>query len=148
MATFVINEWLWEDSSGVNGEGLQRQAFELIKSLAVSEHRIVMIEGSPFDQKAWSLCRGTSTIIRAIVKVFIANLRQDSDRCLILKPRSAVFVPEQLAASTNRDDHYLLEAQRAVEGAILVTTDESLLEAVRNAGLPCLTREEFLRTYS
>ena len=147
MATFVINEWLWEDSSGVNGLGFQAEVFNLITRLAVSEHQIVIIEGSPFDQKAWRLCKGTSTIIRAIVTVFVTNLRQNSDRCRILKPELAVPIPEQLAAATNHDDHYLLEAQQAVEGAIIVTTDGTLREAVRNAGLPCLSREEFLSTY-
>lgn len=147
MAIFVINEWLLEDSSGNNGLEFQRQAFSIITALAASEHQIVIIEGSPFDQKAWSLCKGTGSIIRAITRLFVVSLRQNSDRCRILKPEPPVAIPEQLAGATKHDDHYLLHAQLAVEGAILVTTDGPLREAVRNAGLPCLFREEFLNTY-
>jgi hypothetical protein len=98
VATFVINEWLWEDSSGVNGPEFQKDAFNLISKLAASEHQIVIIEGSPFDQKAWRLCKGASTIIRAIVTTFIVSVRQNSDRCRVLKPEAAIPIPEQLAA--------------------------------------------------
>jgi len=147
VATFVIHEWLWEDSSGVNGREFQREAFDVISRLAVSEHQIVIVQGSPFDQKAWRLCKRETAVIRAIVTTFVTNLRQNSDRCRILNPGEVTPIPEELAAATNQDDHYLLEAQQAVDGAILVTSDGTLREAVRNAGLPCLSREEFLSAY-
>lgn len=147
MAIFVINEWLWEDSSGINGPKFQREAFTVITTLAESRHQIVIIEGSPFDKKAWSLCRGDNTIVRAIVRVYLMSLRLNSDRCLILKPEAVVHLPEELAAATNHDDHYLVQAQLSVAEAILVTTDGSLRNAVIDAGRRCLSREEFLRTY-
>ncbi|HEV2422814.1 MAG TPA: hypothetical protein VGS59_13975 [Candidatus Acidoferrales bacterium] len=143
----MINEWLWEDASGVNGPEPQKTVFLLINKLATSEHRIVLIEGSPFDQKAWRLCKGDSAIVRAIVKVFVNSLRQNIDRCQILKSEPAVPIPEELAAATKHDDHYLLEAQQSVQGSIIVTTDGTLCEAVRKACLPCLFREEFLENY-
>lgn len=148
MADFVINEWLWSDLAGHNGLQHQREAFSVIASLSASDHRIVIIEGSAFDQKAWKLCKYTNPmIVQRIAGAYVANVRQNSDRCLILKPEAAAAIPDDLASATKDDDHYLLRAQLTVPGAILVTTDGPLHEAVGNAGLPCLFRELFLSAY-
>jgi len=146
VAIFVINEWLWADASGQNGQPSQRQAYEVIAKLGVSDHSIVIIERSPFDQKAWNICKSTDTIVQAIARAYVVSLRQNFDRCLILKPEQLAAMPDDLAAAINPDDRYLVEAQLTVAGAVLVTTDERLCEAVRAAGLSCLSREEFLST--
>lgn len=147
MAIFVINEWLWADLSGSNGLQAQREAFSVIEKLAASDHRIVVIEGSSFDQKAWNLCKSTNPIVQRIAGAYVANVRQNSDRCLIFKPEAAVALPDELASATEPDDHYLVQAQLTVIGAVLVTTDKLLRDAVGKAGLSCLSREEFLSTY-
>lgn len=147
MALFVINEWLWADSSGGNGLGAQRQAFDCIAKLATSEHQIVVIEGSRFDQKMWDLCKSTNAIVIGLVRVFRNNVRQNSDRCLLLNPEAVADLPNELASSINLDDHYLIRAQLTVTGAILVTTDTPLRETVTQAGLQCLSREKFLSQY-
>jgi hypothetical protein len=147
MAVFVINEWLWADSSGENGLPAQRETFKFITQLAASEHRIVFIEGSSFDKKAWNLCKRTDVIGGAIASAFVRGVRQDSNRCLILKPEPAIAIPDDLAAATKPDDHFLLHAMLRVPDSVLVTTDGPLREAVTRAGLTCLSREEFLRNY-
>ena len=148
MATFVINEWLWADLSGGNGPQRQREAFNVIDKLPKSHHQIVVIEGSPFDQKAWNLCKSTNPmLVQRIAGAYVANLRQDSDRCLLLRPSALPNLPQQLASATNIDDHYLVQAELAVTGAILVTTDGDLCQAVKQAGLACISREQFLSTY-
>ncbi len=148
MAVFVINEWLWADSSGQNLRQAQRETFNFISQLPSSTHQIVFIEGSAFDQKAWALCKSADPIVAAIASAFVRSVRINSDRCLILKAETvAVAIPENLAAETKPDDHYLLRAMLCVRDSILVTTDGPLREAVTKAGLPCLSREEFLRTY-
>jgi len=148
VAAFVINEWLWADLSGGNGTQAQREAFMVIEKLPRSEDQIVLIEGSKFDQKAWNLCKNTNPmIVQRVAGTYVANLRQNSDRCIILKAEAVPAVPNGLAAATKDDDHYLIQAQLAVQGAILVTTDGDLCHAVKQAGLPCLSRQEFLTTY-
>lgn len=147
MALFVINEWLWADASGENGEGAQRQVFRVISGLAESDHRIVIIEGSRFDQKMWALCKSTDTRVIGLVRVFRNNVRQNSDRCMLLQSEAAITLPEDLASSIKPDDHYLIRAQLTLEGAVLVTTDTPLREAVIRASLPCLSRQEFLSQY-
>ena len=147
MAVFVINEWLWADSSGDNGPHAQRQALDLIRKLAESNHRIVVIEGSPFDQKAWACCKDMNAAVGRLAAAYVTTVRQNSDRCLLLKPEAGVALPDDLASSIKPDDQYLVEAQLRVAGAVLVTTDVPLREVVLKAGLPCLSREEFLSTY-
>jgi hypothetical protein len=148
MAVFVINEWLWADLSGGNGREAQRQSFGVIEKLAASDHQIVIIEGSAFDQKAWGLCRNDSPmIVQRMAGVYVTSIRQNSDRCRILKVEELIALPEDLAATIKVDDHYLAQAQLSVDGAILITSDRPLREALANASLRCLSREEFLSTF-
>lgn len=147
MATFIINEWLWADLSGSNGSSAQREAFSVIEKLPASDHRIIVVEGSSFDRKAWSLCKGPNPVVQRIASAYVANVRQNSDRCQTLKPEAVCALPDNLASAIKLDDQYLVQAQLSVAGAILVTTDEPLRKAVGEAGLSCLSREEFLRKY-
>ena len=135
MALFVINEWLWHDSSGENGKDKQRQAFELIRGLGKSEHQIIVTEGSPFDQKYWALWKSSDTIVNGLMKVFHFNIRLNPDRCLLLKPATAHVLPDELTSSIKPDDHYLVRAQLSVPESVVVTTDTPLRRVVLNAGL-------------
>lgn len=147
MAIYVINEWLPEDSSGANGRKAQREALEVITTLAASEHKIVVIERSAFEQKFWNLCKiNNDVVIQGIARAYVKDLRFNSDRCMILKLEDAEPIPDALAAAAKADDHYLLHAQLTVEGAILVTTDQDLCEATKQANLSCLSRNEFLQS--
>lgn len=147
MAVFVINEWLWADLSRDNGQDRQLQAVNLIDSIGRSAHRIVIIEGTAFDRKAWNLCKAAGAIVQRIAGIYVSVIRQNSDRCQILKPEEIEDLTNELASMTKPDDHYLIQALLAVEGAILVTTDNPLRESLSRAGLSCISREEFLVTY-
>jgi hypothetical protein len=144
LALFVINEWLWADASGENGLEAQQDALRVVETLAASEHRVVLVEGSPFEMKAWALCRSPNVAVKGLVKAWFGSVRQSSDRCILIRRDEADALPEELARSLKPDDHYLVQSQRARTGAILVTTDQPLQRHVREAGLPCYSREEFL----
>lgn len=148
MAIFVINEWLWSDLSGDNGPKPQFETFSVIEKLPASEHRIVLIEGSPFDLKAWKMCKSTNPmVVQRIGGLFVKIVRENLDLCIILRPESVAALPDDLASTIKADDHYLLRTQLSVPGAILVTTDNPLREAVEKAGRSCLSRKEFLSIY-
>jgi hypothetical protein len=144
VAIFIINEWLWHDSLGDNGVEGQRRAVLVIECLAASEHQVVVMEGSAFDQKAWSACKGGPTVVSFIGRSFLGKIRLDSGRCIIIKPDAAVSLPEDLVATVKPDDHYLVRLLLSVPGSILVTTDQPLREVIRQSGLECLSREEFV----
>jgi hypothetical protein len=147
LALFVINEWLWADSSGANGKDAQQNTFEAIRKLATSDHQIVVIEGSPFDQKLWALCKSNDMVVRDLVKIFLLSIRLNLDRCLLLKPDASHALSDELLSAVKPDDRYLVSAQLSVPQSVLVTTDRPLQEAVMNAGLPCLSRDEFFAEY-
>lgn len=147
MAVFIINEWIWADSSGENGREGQRRVLEIMTWLIESDHKIVIIEGSAFDQKAWALCKRTETVPVSLAKTFVTNIRQNSDRCMLLKPEEVSPVPEELSAAVKPDDHYLVRAQLSVAGSILISTDQPLRDVLTQVGLPCLSRDEFLVDY-
>jgi len=148
VATFVINEWLPEDSSGANGRTAQSEALTIITVLAESDHQIVVIERSAFEQKFWNVCKNNDDFVtRDIARIYMKDLRFNLTRCVILKPDQTAPIPEALAEATKTDDHYLLRAQLTVDGSILVTTDGDLCQAVRQANLPCLFRDEFIEDF-
>jgi hypothetical protein len=147
VAIFVVNEWLWADLSGANGPQPQCEAFGFIERFPATQHRIVIIEGSAFDHKAWALCKSSNPIVQRIAAFYVTAVRQDRDRCLILPAESVNPLPADLAATIKPDDRYLAEAQLSVPESILVTTDNPLREALGRAGLESISREEFLRAY-
>lgn len=148
MASFVINEWIWADASGVNGQQAQREAFATITKLTKSNHQIVVIEGSPSDQKVWQLCKSTDSVVVGIVRAYLTGLRFNLDRCVVLKQEAVTACPEDLLPLVKLDDRYLIEAQLTVPGSIIVTTDNPLRDTViGTAGLPCLLRAEFLHSF-
>lgn len=147
MATFIIDEWLWADLSGSNGVEQRREAFSFIETLAGSQHRIVTIEDSAFDRKAWNLCKSTDAIAQRIAAFYVRNIRQNSDRCLILSPTNLPILPDELAQAVKFDDRYLVQAQLSVPEAHVVTTDEPLREILRRYECSCWLRGDFLTIF-
>ena len=148
MAVFVINEWLWADLSGSNGLQAQRESFSFIECFPSVEHQIVIIEGSAFDRKAWNLCRNDNPmVVQRIAGAYITSIRQNSDRCLILKPEVIVPLSAELVRTVKPDDHYLVQALMSAAGSILVTTDAPLRQIVTDVGLNSMSRDEFLTIF-
>lgn len=147
MADFVINEWLWADLAGSNQQKAQADSLAFIEQFTKSNHRLVLLEGSPFDQKAWSLCESQNPLHKHLSKLFVLGVRQDPQRVFILNAQNLPALPGDLANRVKPDDHYLVQAQLAVPGAALVTTDEPLTVLLQEAGLPFMSREQFLLTY-
>ena len=140
----MINEWLWADSAGDNGLEAQAQVVKVMEGLVASDHRLVIIEGSPFEQKAWALCKSKDRVVVGLAKTWALSIRQNLDRCILIRPNAATPLPDELAQSINPDDHYLVQAQLSVAGVVLVTTDLPLRQRVLEVGLACRSRDEFL----
>ncbi len=147
MALFVINEWLWADISGVNGPRALSHAVSFIEAIPRSEHKLVILSGSCFDQKAWALCKNQTNIGAHVAKIFVVDIRQNSDHVLIIHPESATNLPAELESKVKPDDQYLVRLLITVTGAILVTTDAPLREILNEFDLPSMSREQFLSEY-
>ena len=142
MSQFVLNEWFWADLRGDNGQNKRAETFQFLQRLAASEHQIVVTLGTAFDTKAWNLCVSAPEFGRA----FVLLLRQDSERCLILHESVLRELPASIELKVKPDDRYLVQTCLAVPGATLVTTDTPLAEAVKEAGINCISREEALQS--
>ena len=88
-----------------------------------------------------------NAVARELGKTYVTTIRQNSDRCLLLRLEEAAMLSADLASSIKPADQYLVHAQLSVDGAVLVTTDGPLRRVAIGAGLPCLSRDEFLATY-
>lgn len=141
---YVINEWFWADLAGNNGAQNQRETFEFLKRFAASTLRMVVVEGSKFDQKAWALCGSKTAVLAGIGKAFFTEIRLNSERCRILKPDELTALPQPLIAAVKAGDHYLIQAYLAGPCIALSTTDMPLIGAVAPHGINCISRAQTL----
>ncbi len=146
MADLILNEWVWADSLGENGIDRQKQTFRLLERLASGPDRIVVARDSSFHQKAWKLCAPSSRPGREIAKFFKLEFLYNSRNCLILDEQSLPLFPSNLGG-VSPDDQYLVRAQTAVQGSVIVTTDTPLKAALDGHGIPCELRDAFVRRY-
>ena len=150
MADFVLNEWLWSDLRGENGEVLQNESLSVLSRLRESTDRIVVVRNSPFARKFWNLCREASTHATAAHRLAVVRFKTlflDSAKCVQLEPDSLPDISD-LRADCKEDDWYLIQAQRA-QGAVslIVTTDQPLIEALKNHRIPSRHRNEWVHGY-
>lgn len=143
---YVVNEWLWHDLSGDNGIELQERAVAFLLAFVQSPDLIVVVQGSPFDSKAWGFCCYTDVRRRSIARLF-KSLRLDSLKCRILHAEALPELPENLAAKAKPDDHYLIQAAIAVDGSVIITTDEPLKSVLDLATIGAILRDPFLDDY-
>lgn len=141
MASYVINEWLWSDLRGDNGEVKRAETFGLLIRFGSSSHQIVIAVGSAFETKSWALCKSAPDVGR----MFMLTIRLNSERCHLLYQDSWAPFPEELASKVKPADRYLVQTCLAVPGSTLITTDQPLLEALITYGIPCLHRNEFMQ---
>jgi len=144
LTAYVVNEWLWADLSGSNRPANQLETFDFLQAFSRSDAQMIVVIGSAFDQKAWSLCSSHSTVLAAIGKAFVTQIRINSDRCRLLQPHEVLPLPDELLRAVKPDDHYLVQACLAVPSAILATTDAPLSKAVKAHGIQCVSRIDMI----
>lgn len=62
MRKFVIDEWLWADLWGENGQEVQRESFLFLQKVFQQCDQLITVEGSPFLEKFYKLAKEASTI--------------------------------------------------------------------------------------
>ena len=148
MTEYVVNEWLWADLARDNGDIARRETFETIAKFAASSDRLILVAESEFDRKAWLLCKSPDITTRRMGAAFIRLIRQNANRCCLVRSGDLFPLPAEISAAVKPDDHYLVQACRTFPGSVLVTTDRPLAEIVTTHGIACMEREEFVKTFS
>jgi hypothetical protein len=141
----VLNEWIFHDLLGENGEDAHRETAEFFNLFSVSRDRLVLPDEPRWKEKAYRLMRLSDATLRNTCRQFHA-LILDSHRAMDARSLPPADVPAGLSVS--EDDMYLVRAYLSSNADILVTTDRSLCEALADSNaLSCQLRSQFLADY-
>jgi hypothetical protein len=78
---FIVNEWLWSDLNGENGEQKQKEAFYFLTTLYKKCDRIAVAKGSKFQQKEWNFSKNaTDSIKRPMVRLYFSIIRCNREK--------------------------------------------------------------------
>ena len=143
----VINEWIFHDLLGENGPAAYRETEDFVKKLFQSTDWIVMPIEQRWKRKAYQLMTSETPELRQVSQLFHSLLR-DSNRCIIVNPDD---IPATLQGAYDwapTEDIYLIETYVAADADLLVTTDETLNQAIAERGeITCQLRDDFLSSY-
>ena len=142
----VLNEWVFHDLLGENGEELQRQTATFLNAFHASRDKLVWPGEHRWTQKAYRLMTQADARLRNTANQF-RTLVYNSDRVVDVRKQEG-DVPEELADALPAEDAYLAEAYVTANADVLVTTDRELYEAlVDSESVACQMRDEFLDGY-
>ena len=143
----VINEWIFHDLLGENGPEAFEASRDFVKRLFQSTDWIVMPNEQRWRNKAYQLMTSVAPELRQVSQRLHSLLR-DSNRCIILNPNDIPGTPQSTYDWAPPEDVYLIEAYVTAGADILVTTDETLYQAIAEHGqFTCRIRDEFLSSY-
>ena len=144
----VINEWIFEDLMGENGQDRFKETAEFVVKLNSSNDKLVMPVEQRWREKANRARTAADPMQRAAGRLFV-DLFWDQARGIIL---NSADVPANSTSAYDwapSEDVYLIEAYFAAGADLLVTTDETLNQAIAEHGqFACQLRDEFLSAYT
>ena len=144
----VLNEWIFHDLLGENGPVMFRETAEFVVMLNRSSDIVVMPTEERWRSKANQLW-GVATPIQREVGRLLLYLFADSTRCIRLEPDDIPSAAQSAYDWAPSEDVYLIESCVAAGADLLVTTDETLFDSVRERGVvQCQMRGDFLSGYN
>ncbi len=150
MRRLVLDEWVWADLNGENGEEAQRETFLLLQRVFEKCDQLVTVKGSPFLRKYFNMMAlrvNQGDLRRTIVRVFKAQFFQNSEKLHLLQEGSLPDTPPELEHKVKEDDRYLVRAYCAASADVLVTTDSPLIAVLGECGIRCQDRDTFILHY-
>ena len=145
----VINEWLFQDIKGENGQPRRRETALFLSQLAQGQDKVAVVEGSPWMEKANELMRHSHPPIRQLSKFLRINIIMNSSKCERLQPDHVEdATPQDAIAASPEEDIYLIQTYYASSADLLITTDDGLLEAFESRqDVEVIHRDDFLSDY-
>ncbi len=136
----IIDEWLWHDLAGENGEEKKKEAFMFLIHILKICDKIAVMENSPFVKKFWDFSK---VLDREVIKLFKNGFLLNSDKCKLCEYTDSYTLPE-----IKPDDLYLYNLYCILEEEKwVITTDRPLIEVFKKEGLKAYHRDEFLSDY-
>lgn len=142
---FIIDEWLWADLNGENGENKQLEAINFLETLLEKCDRIAVAKCSKFQKKERDFSkRSSNDVIKRIIAVlYFSKIRSNSQK---YKEIDIKDVKEIESKEINPDDIYLVKTYCKTKAPI-ITTDTKLINALKKMDIPYKFRDEFLKEY-
>ena len=147
----VLNEWVFHDLWGENGEEKQKQSEQFLKTFQGSSDRLVVPAPGQHRwlNKVYELMERShsDSRLRLIGRLF-RSLIGNSERAVRIQPEDAIEVRPELLPQLPEEDVYLVSAYVSANADVLVTTDHELYESLVDSGLvACQLRDKFLAGY-
>ena len=147
----VLNEWVFHDLWGKNGEEKQKQAEQFLRAFQdTSDQLVVPAPGQHrWLHKAYELMERSHLDSRLrLISRFFRSLIENSERAIRMQPEDTIAVPCELLVQLPEEDVYLVSAHLSSNADVLVTTDQPLFEALADSTeVRCRMRDEFLAHY-
>lgn len=145
----VLDEWLWSDLGGENQSERQRQSFAFLQKVVKHCDQLVVLRGSKFLKKFWSLAEKAPTdrILKSIVKFFKYKFLYNSEKSHLINEEGLKDCPQDIKSLIKYDDQYLISAYLGSGADVLVTTDKPLIDGLKRHCINCRARDEFLEDY-
>ncbi len=140
----IIDEWLWADLNGENGENKQKESLDFLEALFKKCDKIVVAKGSKFQQKEWHFSKGSGydVIKRKIANFYFSKIRYNPQKYEEVDVSNVGINIKGI----NPDDLYLIQTYDRIKG-IIITTDEKLIEILKTSEIKCNNRDEFFKEY-
>lgn len=144
----VINEWLFQDIKGENGQPKRQETGGFLAQFAQGQDRFAALNGEPWMEKAFELMTHSAPDIRRLSKL-LRSLIFNPSKCLILQPEQvADAAPQDAIDAAPDEDIYLIQTYYAANADLLITTDEGLHDAFASRqDVDVIFRNAFLNDY-
>lgn len=137
----IIDEWIWHDLAGENGEENQKKASQFLLCILKICDKIALMEKSAFVKKFWKF---KENIPREIVKILLYEFFHNSNKC--------EKIDYQIVSSNlniNQDDAYLYSLYQLLsyQEKIIVSTDKALIKELERNNIIVIHKDQFLKKY-
>lgn len=147
---FILDEWVFSDLKGNNGEGKQMETREFLILLVKICDKIVILKNSPITNKILDLMSVQVPAIRQFNRFFEQKILRNSKKTLLVKQEELKPLGESMRVSLHRKDHYLIQTCLAVNKATFVSVDGRLanqLDLFPSIKARLKMRDEFVSEY-
>lgn len=141
----VPDEWLVHDIQGDNGVERRQEAERFLVTLIERCDRFLLRCPSLFTKKAYALMEDKRREVRRISRILHGEVLRDWRKTTFLY--EGVPIPQELLDQVKQGDRYLVEALLTNREAVLVSTDQALVECLKAKSQPVYLRDKFLQEY-
>ncbi len=146
---FILDEWIWHDLLGENGQENFYLATKFLYKLFSICDKIVVSKESKFIKKqalfSKNLNKEEDPVKVQLIKFYFNSIYLNSDKYIEINiaQESEVEIPE-----VNPDDHYLIKTYRASKlNVSIITSDKKLLNILKKHNFDCYLKDEFIKDY-